>query len=96
MVVGLWFPFVYRFESHFSFFKKETFTCPDTTVQIFPFSNQERVSRSGAQLAEMSDVVDRPCQLGLPLRSVAVRVTGLVAVRTGTLTDLHLGDLHCS
>jgi hypothetical protein len=72
-------------------FKKETFTCPDRTVQIFPFSNQERVSRSSTQLAEMFDVVDRPCQLRLFLRSVIVHVTALVTVRIGTLTDLHLG-----
>ena len=100
MVVGLWFSFVYRFECHFSSFRKETFTCSDTMVQIFPFSNQERVPRSSAQLAEMFGVVDRPCQLGLPLRSATVHVTALVAVRIGTLTDLHLGwvppELHCS
>lgn len=70
----------------------------DTMVQIFPLSNQERVSRSSTQLAEMFDVVDRPCQLRFFLRSSIVHVTALVAVMTGTLTDLHLGwvppDLH--
>jgi len=91
MVVGLWFSFVHRFECHFSLFKKETFICPDTTVQICPFSNQERVSRSSTQLAEMFDVVDRPCQLRLFLRSGTVYVTALVAVRIGTLPVLHLG-----
>ena len=81
MVIGLWFCFVHRYERHFSLFNKETFTCPDRTVQIFPFSNQERVSHSSTQLAEMFDVVDRPCQLRLFLRCSTVYVTAVVAVK---------------